>query len=151
MRIPSNSKRTAAQPALITGQQGMALILVLVFSAALMVLGSALISFAVNEKLITTYSNSNIRLYYLAEAGIEAAIALLQEDSTFTGTINGQLNGGTYQADINSSDQSAIIVRSRASLGKYDKYLTVILEVNEEGQVKINKWQKASAIKPAGY
>lgn len=151
MRIPGNSKRTAAQPALITGQQGMALILVLVFSAALMVLGSALISFAVNEKLITTYSNSNIRLYYLAEAGIEAAIALLQEDSTFTGTLNGQLNGGTYQADINSSDQSEIIVRSRASLGKYDKYLTVILEVCEEGQLKIYKWQKASAIKPAGY
>lgn len=151
MRIPGNSKRTAAQPALITGQKGMALVLVLVFSATLMVLGSALISYAVNEKLITTYSNSNIRLYYLAEAGIEAAIALLQEDSTFAGTIKGQLNDGTYQADINSSDQSAIIVRSRASLGKYDKYLTVILEVNEEGQLKINKWQKASAVKPAGY
>lgn len=151
MRIPGNSKRTAAQPALIAGQKGMALVLVLVFSTALMVLGSALISYAVNEKLITTYSNSNIRLYYLAEAGIEAAIALLQEDSTFSGTLNGQLNGGTYQADIDSSDQSAIIVRSRASLGKYDKYLTIILEAGEEGQVRIKKWHKASAVKPAGY
>ena len=150
MRIYSNGKCPAAQHTLVKGQKGMAVVLVLVFCAALMVLGSALISYAVNEKLITAYNSSNIRLYYIAEAGVEAAIAVLHADDTFTGLISGDLNGGSYLAEISSLAQSEILVISRASLDQYEKYLTVILEIDEDGSLKIKKWNKASAIKPAG-
>lgn len=151
MRIYSNSKCSAAQHFLIKGQKGMAVVLVLVFCAALMVLGSALISYAVNEKLITAYNNSNIRLYYIAEAGIEATVAVLRADNTFTGLLSGDLNGGSYLTEVNSLEQSEIMVISRASLDQYEKYLTVILEIGEDDSLKIKKWNKASAIKPAGH
>ncbi len=151
MRIYRNSKCSAAQHSLIIGQKGMAVVLVLVFCTALMVLGSALITYAVNEKLITAYNNSNIRLYYIAEAGIEAAVAVLHADSTFTGLLSGELNGGSYQSEISSLNQPDIMVVSRASLEQYEKYLTVILEIDGEGSLKIKQWEKASAIKPAGH
>lgn len=149
MRIHINSKCQAAQHSLINGQKGMAVVLVLVFCTALMVLGSALISYAVNEKLITTYNSSNICLYYIAEAGIEAAVAVLNADSTFSGILSGELNGGSYLAEIIFLDQKEIIVTSRASLDQYQKYLTVILEIDEEGSLKIKQWGKASTVKPA--
>ena len=151
MRIHINSKCQAAQHSLIKGQKGMAVVLVLVFCTALMVLGSALITYAVNEKLITAYNSSNIRLYYISEAGIEAAVTVLIEDTTFNGLLSGDLNGGSYLAEINSLGQSEIMVISRASLDKYEKYLTVILEIDEDERLIIKKWGKASAIKPAGH
>lgn len=128
----------------------MAVVLVLVFCTALMVLGSALVSYAVNEKLITAYNSRNISLYYLAEAGVEAAIAVLQEDSSYTGTVTGHLNSGTYQARVTLLDQQEVAIQSVATLEGYEKYLTVILVFGEEGKLKVKDWRKPSAVKPSG-
>ena len=111
---------------------GMALVLILVFTAALMVLGTALISYAINEKLISNYNSLDIRLYYIAEAGAEAGIALLQEDFYFSGDLNGTIGEGSYTVTFKTLDTCCREVISRGELNGYSRTLSVSMDLLEE-------------------
>jgi hypothetical protein len=126
-------------------QEGMALVLVLVFTAALMVLGTALISFAVNEKLITNYNSIDIRLYYIAEAGAEAGIASLQQDFNYSGLLNGAVGGGTYSVSFRTINSHQREITAIGSLDGYSKKLKVTVEIVETaaGDIfQIKEWHR---------
>lgn len=125
--------------------QGMALVLVLIFTAALMVLGTALIYYAVNEKLIANFNVLDIRLYYIAEAGAEAGIALLQEEFNYNGTLNGTVGGGSYAVTFHSIDKNCRDIVSVGQLNGYSKTISVSMELKgeSEGQsVVVRQWLK---------
>jgi len=124
--------------------QGMALVLVLIFTAALMVLGAALLTFAVSEKLIANYNALDIRLYYIAEAGAEAGIALLQEEFNYSGDLSGSIGGGAYKVSFYDIDSYNRDVVSVGRLNGYDKTITVTMALldgdTEENTAVIRRW-----------
>lgn len=125
--------------------KGMALVLVLVFTAALMVLGTALISFAVNEKLITNYNSLDIRLYYIAEAGAEVGIAILKQDFDYNGEFNGAVGDGTYTVSFKTISSHQREITAVGTLEDYSKKLKVTVEIVETstGDIfKIREWHK---------
>lgn len=125
--------------------QGMALVLVLVFTAALMVLGTALISFAVNEKLITNYNSLDIRLYYIAEAGAEAGIAILKQDFNYSGELNGTVGGGTFLVSFKTISSHQREITALGSLDDYSKKLKVTVEIVEAATgdiLEVKEWHR---------
>lgn len=128
-----------------SNQEGMALVLVLVFTAALMVLGTALISFAVNEKLITNYNSLDIRLYYIAEAGAEAGIAILKQDFNYSEEFNGAVGGGTFLVSFKTISSHQREVTAVGHLDDYSKKLKVTVEIVETatGDIfNIQEWHR---------
>ncbi|MDZ4133456.1 MAG: hypothetical protein U1E11_10005 [Dethiobacteria bacterium] len=126
-------------------EQGMALVLVLVFTAALMVLGTALISFAVNEKLITNYNSLDIRLYYIAEAGAEAGIAILKQNFNYSGDFNGAVGGGTFTVSFKTISSHQREITAVGTLDDYSRKLKVTVEIVETatGEIfKIKEWHR---------
>ncbi len=130
---------------LIHSKEGMALILVLVFTAALFVLGSALLTNAVNEKLIANYNSDDIRLHYIAEAGAEAGIAVLQQDFLYDGILSGPLGEGTYQVTFKDVSTGCRDIIASATLGTYSKTIRVTMtlpEGSEGHEEAILYWHK---------
>lgn len=144
------------------GKEGMALVLVLVFTAALMILGTALISFALNEILIADYNNRDIRLYYLVEGGAEIGIAVLKEDFYYEQDISGSMSGGTFIVsfsdeyqhfhdqkedeegeDYYENNDQIRFVRCIGTLKDFSKTLSIALIITEDNQVIIKNWYKA--------
>lgn len=123
----------------------MALVLVLVFTAALMVLGTALISFAVNEKLITNYNSIDIRLYYIAEAGAEVGIAILKQDFDYNEEFKGAIGDGTYTVSFKPISSHQREITAVGTLEDYSKKLKVTVEIVETstGDIfKIREWHR---------
>lgn len=125
--------------------QGMALVLVLVFTAALLVLGTALITYAVNEKLIANYNSQDIRLYYIAEAGIETGIAALQQDFYYDGNLSGSLDGGSFTVSFKTVDSCNRDVISVGTLDGNKKTITLSMELKtdqDEPIAIVKEWYK---------
>lgn len=121
----------------------MALVLVLVFTAALLVLGGALLTNAVNEKLIANYNSDEIRLYYLAEAGVEAGIATLREDFSHSDKLSGTLGDGHYQVSFLDVNADCKEITATALLGHYTKTIRVTVTRQEsagEEEVYLIRW-----------
>ena len=128
--------------------KGMALVLVLIFTAALMVLGTALISYAINEKLISNYNSLDIRLYYIAEAGAEAGIALLQKDFYYSGDLKDTIGEGSYTVTFKTIDAYSRDLISKGELNGYSKTVSVsmaLLEENENTFVVVRQWLNPNA------
>lgn len=126
-------------------EKGMAMVLVLVFTAALLVMGTALISFAVNENLIAGYNALDIRLYYIAEAGVEAGIALLQDDFYYNSIVTGSLGEGSYNVTFRNIDTFSRDIVSVGSLQGYSRTLSVTMELNSEpnnSTTTVRQWHK---------
>lgn len=79
---------------------GSVLVLVLVLTAALLVLGGALIVYATSDATISHHQKKDTRLYYIAEAGVEAGVAALSKNYNYTATIVSEIQNGTYTVDF---------------------------------------------------
>ncbi len=140
-------------------EQGMALALVLVFTATLLVLGTAVMTYAVNESLITGYNKNDIRLYYIVEAGLETGIAVLNDDFLAEGQLNGGTGEGTFIVHFSSEyehysenhldheneeyylNQAEVrFIRSIGTLGEHSKVMTAAVTQDEEGYLCILRW-----------
>lgn len=128
--------------------RGSILIMVLLVSVILAALGSALLPFVTLETGIAFNYYHNMRAYYLAEAGVEATLALLKnlnyqvpEDLT----INGLIGGGEYQATIGTLESGGLQIISSGSFGKAREEVQVNLEIegDEEGAFHTRvEWQR---------
>ncbi|OPL11143.1 MAG: hypothetical protein AVO34_03365 [Firmicutes bacterium ML8_F2] len=127
---------------IISGEKGMALVLVLVFTGVLLIIGGAMINFALNEQLITNYQAQDFQKYYLAEAGLTAGLAALGQDYSCEGLFEGSLGGGTYQVTITASDP---LTREITSSGSYEGCSCLLaIEVirDPNGKLLITEWQR---------
>lgn len=85
--------------------RGSVLVAVLIFTAVLLVLGAALLAHSVSEKLIAAYHLLDTKRYYVAEAGLEAGMAVLEADFNHREAFGGSLGGGTYAVRYVFPDQ----------------------------------------------
>ncbi len=108
--------------------RGMALVMVLVFSSALLLLGAALLTYSFNEKLIADYQQEEVQLYYITEAGLEAGLAALRRDFFHNGQISGPLNGGSFKTNFATPAPGKRGITSEGALGRYRKTITLIAE-----------------------
>ncbi len=148
-------------PGFAARTEGMALVLVIVFTGLLMALGAAVLSFAANERLITAYNSNDIRLFYILEGGLETGIAVLREDFYYSAELNGSTGEGLFT--IYFSDEyehynagrkdeagqeyyegleAVRFVRCVATLGDYSKVRSIALKKDEQGRVYILRWYK---------
>ncbi len=118
----------------------MALVLILVFTAALMVLGTALLSYAANERQIADYYCQDPAKYYLAEAGLETGLAALQKDFYYDQEIAGALGPGSFRVRFEDVSDNRRLVISEGLLEGYRLELTVLVEYDPEGGLSITEW-----------
>ncbi len=79
---------------------GSILVIVLMFVAALFILGSALLVITWTENIIAYNHERDLKLYYITEAGIEAGVAALSCCCNCEEPICGSVGGGDYHVEI---------------------------------------------------
>lgn len=155
-------KKIAALKYKLQNENGMALLLVIIFTGALMVLGAALLSYALNEMLIADYHARDIGLYYIVEGGAEKGAAVLKEDFYFEGLLSGSLGGGSYRISFSDEyrhrHETAVdeegeeyypgmdnirFARSIGTLEGHSKTMTLALQIDDDHEVSIIRWYKA--------
>ncbi len=119
----------------------MALVLVLVFTAALLSFGAALLTYAVNEKLIASYHGHDAAKYYLAESGLEVGLAVLHKDFYYGPELRGSLDAGTFTVSFSDLSENRRMIISEGQLGEYSLTLNVVVEYTPEDGVVIIDWQ----------
>lgn len=127
---------------LINNDKGMALVLVLVFTTALLLLGGALITNALNEKLIAVYQIQEIKQQYLAEAGLEAGLAILMEDFFYNGELRGSLMDGEFIVQFENTGSTGRRIRSTGKLDDYQIEITLTVKLNEDGTLTVEEWKR---------
>ncbi len=125
-----------------TDNRGMALVLVLVFTAVLLLLGAALLGNALSEKMITAYQEQELQLKYLAEAGLEAGIALLQTDFHYNQILSGTLMGGSFRVSFANSGTGSRLVRSAGTVDDFTYVLQIEIHLNPDGSLAYGRWQR---------
>lgn len=123
-------------------ESGMALVLVLVFTGLLVTIGSALLTFAFNEKQIALYQTQDIRQYYLAEAGIETALAVLNENFYDRDPFSAELGEGLFSVTYEENTSSRLLIHSSGSVEDGKTTLTVSAGQSDCGEVYITEWIK---------
>ena len=122
--------------------RGMALVLVLVFTAVLLLLGAALLNNAVTENIIAGYQKQEFQQQYLAEAGLEAGIALLQEDFYYNQVLTGILMDGSFRVSFENSVAESRRIRSTGTVDDYTVELQVDVFLNPDGSLSYGQWQR---------
>ncbi len=144
-----------------SGEAGLAMVTTVVFTGALLVLGGAVATFAVNERQITAYNNSDIRLYYIVEGGLETGLAALYKDFNYNTEIGGLLGGGTYtlyfsdeyrfinqpgwegvEHDYFENRDDVRFIQCIGTLGEHSKAMSIAVRIDEEGRVRIMHWYR---------
>ncbi len=118
----------------------MALPLVLIFSAALLAFGAALLNYSLNERLIAGYYIQDIKKYYLAESGLEAGYAVLQDNFHFQGTLKGALDEGTFTVTFIDISSDARLILAEGLFEDYSLQLKVLVENDPEQGPVITEW-----------
>lgn len=127
---------------ILADSRGMALVLVLVFTAALLLLGAALLTNALNEKLITGYQKQELQQQYLAEAGLEAGIALLQADFYYNQVLTGTLMDGSFQVTFENAGVGSRRIKSAGTVDAFTYVLQVEVYLNPDGSIAYGQWQR---------
>ena len=81
-------------------ERGSLLVMVAVYTAVLLMLGGALLTCAMTEQLIACNQEEEMRLYYIAEAGMEAGVAALACFFDYDRPISGSVGDGSYHVRI---------------------------------------------------
>jgi hypothetical protein len=123
-------------------ENGMALVLVLVFTGLLLTIGSALLTFAFNEKQISIYQTQDIRQYYLAEAGIEIALAALNENPYYRDPFSAELGEGMFRITFEETAADKLLIHSSGIVEGGNTLITVAVEQAENDELYITEWIK---------
>jgi len=122
--------------------RGMALVLVLIFTAVLLLLGSALLNNAVTELIIAGYQKQELQQQYLAEAGLEAGIALLQADFYYNQVLTGTLMDGSFRVIFEHNGADSRRIRSTGTVDGYRFELQVEVFLNPDGSLSYGQWKR---------
>jgi len=111
-------------------QSGMALVFSIMVLVLISIWGAATLNLSTNEYIINNNSKKAIQAYYLAEAGLEEAIANLQTDpENFVG-FSGNLETGSYSVTKNGTVPGNVTLSSVGTVdGSFKKTLTAQLAI----------------------
>lgn len=122
--------------------RGMALILVLIFTTVLLLLGTALLNNALTESLISGYHKQELQQQYLAEAGLEFGIAVLQTDFYYNQILTGTLMDGSFRVTFENSGLESRRIRSTGIVEGYTFELQLEVNLNPDGSFYYGQWQR---------
>ncbi len=88
------------EKALQKTEAGFILVAVLIFTAALLILGSALVAYSTSEKRIAAYHRHDSALYYITEAGLEAGHAVIGNNFEHRDGFGGAMGEGAYTVNF---------------------------------------------------
>ncbi len=116
----------------INSKSGIALMMVMIFTLVLLVLGATFLRLATSERILANESVQLSQAFYLAEAGVQRAIAYLRVagNESRTGTLYTPQSfaGGTYSAT--AADDLTRSVKIITSTGTFaGKQKTIIAEI----------------------
>ncbi|MDQ7789323.1 MAG: pilus assembly PilX N-terminal domain-containing protein [Clostridia bacterium] len=120
----------------LLGQRGQALIMALLIMGVGLVVTSALVTMGTGAIKITRAQYDDIRAYYIAEAGIERALAEIRLKPSWTG-FNGLITyaGGSYEVELvdsgewNNQMQKTVAITSTGYFGEARKTLDAVVVV----------------------
>ena len=125
-------------------EQGMALVMVLVFTLLIFATGAALLEIALKENLVAGYHAFDIKQHYLAEAGLEAGLYLLNSGEPVLGDLCFALEGGLCKVQFKESVPAEAYIVTATGIGDLGS-TTLMAEahLNEAGFFELQKWLKA--------
>ena len=123
-------------------EAGMALVLVLVFTTLLLVVGSAMLTFALTENEISSYHADDLKQHYLAEAGLEAALTMLSVNPFERESICVNLGDGHFRVHFEEPAAGVLIISSTGYLEDSSLTLKIKLNQHPEGTLEIDQWYK---------
>ena len=101
----------------LENERGSAIAMLLLIAVVLLILGTALITNAITEKKIAVHQELGTSLYYIAEAGLEEAIAVKIKDFDFIDDIeNISCGEGKYDVEINKETEFKHCIESTGEL-----------------------------------
>ncbi|MEW5922022.1 MAG: pilus assembly PilX N-terminal domain-containing protein [Bacillota bacterium] len=90
----------------VSSRKGSALIFVVLICAALLFLGTSLLDLNSVDLKIAANQRDSLQAYYLAETGIETALAVLTDyDPYYVGSAKMSLAGGSISVDVSALEQ----------------------------------------------
>lgn len=126
----------------MSSERGMALVMVLIFTLLIFTAGAALLDMAFKENLVARYHAAEIRQHYLAEAGLEAALHLLNCGGT-PQDLHYASEEGAFDVHFNANEPGAAFsVASSGSTSSGSTTLKVRVNKTREGVYYIEEWVK---------
>jgi len=133
-------KRITKTADLSSNQRGLALPLVLIFSAALLAFGAALLNYSLNDKIISNYHSQDVTKYYLAESGLEAGFAILQNNFHYQGVICESLDQGSFTVSFIDITPDRRLIVAEGKLEEYSLILKMLVENDPVNGLVIIGW-----------
>ena len=124
----------------MVGNKGVSLVVVLFVTTIVMLLGTALLNMSANEYLMGSYARDYTAAYYLAEAGIQWAIANLKENPDYRGDSAWKNMGeGQYRTKVTREYGSDFVnIESSGKVNKAEVSINlraeVYVEIDEEAE-----------------
>ncbi|HOB28328.1 MAG: PilX N-terminal domain-containing pilus assembly protein [Dethiobacteria bacterium] len=116
----------------LENERGSAIAMLLLIAVVLLILGTALITNAITEKKIAVHQELGTSLYYIAEAGLEEAIAVKIKDFDFIDNIeNISCGEGKYDVEINKETEFKHCIESTGELKGKKLTLGAIVELSD--------------------
>ncbi len=111
-------------------QKGSALVFVVVLCAALLLLGTYLLDLNSVDLQIAVNQRDSLQAYYLAETGIESALAVLREyDPYYTGNSTTTLSEGNFNIIVSAQEQAfggrRVTITSNAQAGRVQEQINL--------------------------
>ena len=116
------------------GSRGVTLVVVIFVTTIVLLLGTALINMSTNEYLMGSYARDYTAAYYLAEGGIQKALAILKDNPYYRGEMSWQtLGAGQYKIKVAPEyGNYTVKIESTGKVNKAEVLLTATAEVNVE-------------------
>jgi len=118
-----------------SADSGMALPVVLIFTAAILLFGTAFLHYALNEQLIASYQAEEVMLNYIIEAGLEAGIAAVYRDFEHREPLSGTLGDGRFRVQFSAPGLNERRIESTGSLGDYERTYAVTVKRDSAGNL----------------
>jgi hypothetical protein len=114
----------------VHAQKGSVLVLVVILCAALLLLGTALVDLNGGDLQIAVNQRDSLQAYYLAETGIESALAVLTEYNTYyTGNSTTIFAEGSFTVSVSALEQANggrhVTIRSIARTGRVKEQINL--------------------------
>ncbi|MBU0534526.1 MAG: hypothetical protein KJ887_07035 [Candidatus Omnitrophica bacterium] len=118
----------------LVGNSGMALAAVMIFTVILLILGAAFLKLATDERILANNDVQRAQSFYLAEAGVQRALAHLKVagNEYFTGVLylNQSFGSGTYSVTVADDIARGVkIVTSTGNFAGEQKTITVEIQL----------------------
>ena len=128
------------------GKRGFSLVIVLFVSTIILLLGTAILNMSTSEFLMGRYFRDHTTAYYLAEGGLQKALAILKQNPNYKGNSTFHpLGEGYYKINISPYGDGIVEITSTGKVNKAEVSIlaevSLTTEIEGEVQLDILNWE----------